>query len=363
MNILHLEASPGWGGQEIRILRESQGMRSRGHTVILCVMKGGGLVAEACKAGFTVYELSFQKKAWFVTFLRLLMIMKRHRIDLVNTHSSLDSWIGGFAARVMRIPIVRTRHLSTPIRPGLNSRLLYGTLADFIVTTCSAILPMISSQSGKPLSRIRSIATGVDPCRMQFSEQEVKEFRRASNCSEDDFLIGTACFMRSWKGINDFLDAAQILRTHEHLKWVIIGGGHEEAYRKRAAELDLGNVVHFTGHLKNPIFALQALDAFALLSTAHEGVSQTILQAAYLAKPLISTPAGGLCEICLDGQTGISVPPFSPQKVADAVIKLMRDRDSRIQLGKRARELVLDHFTLQHMLDQMEEVYCQIVIN
>ena len=363
MNILHLEASPGWGGQEIRILREAEGMRSRGHAVILCVMKGGGLVSEACKAGFTVYELTYQKKAWFITFLRLLMIMKRHRIDLVNTHSSLDSWIGGLSARLMRIPVVRTRHLSTAIKPGLNSRLLYGALADFVVTTCSSIMPMISSQSGKPMSRIRSIATGVDPGRMQFSEQEVKEFRHSLNISGEDFLIGTACFMRSWKGINDFLDAAQILRRHKCLKWVIIGGGHEEAYRKRAADLDLGNIVYFTGHLKNPIYALQALDAFALLSTAHEGVSQAILQAAFLAKPLIATSVGGLCEVCIDGQTGISVPPFSPSKVADAVKKMMDDRGSAALLGMKARKLVLDQFTLQHTLDQMEEVYCQIVTN
>jgi glycosyltransferase involved in cell wall biosynthesis len=366
MNILHLEASPGWGGQEIRILREAQGMKRRGHTVILCVMKGGGLVAEACKAGFTVYELAYQKKTWLITFIRLLIIMRRHRIDLVNTHSSLDGWIGGFAARLMRIPIVRTRHLSTPIKPGLNSRILYGFLADFVVTTCSAILPMISSQSGKPLSRIRSIATGVDPDRMQFSKEEVKEFRRSLNLSDDDFLIGTACFMRSWKGINDFLEAARILRDRKNLKWVIIGGGHQDSYRQRAVDLDLGKIVYFTGHLSNPVFALEALDAFALLSTAHEGVSQAILQAAYLAKPLIATSVGGLCEVCLDGKTGISVPAFSPQKVAEAVEKLMNDRHASAQLGKSARELVVNHFTMQHTLDRMEEVYgscCQIVSN
>ena len=59
MNILHLEASPGWGGQEMRILREAEGMRQRGHTVILAVMRGGGLVGKAREAGFVVYELNF----------------------------------------------------------------------------------------------------------------------------------------------------------------------------------------------------------------------------------------------------------------------------------------------------------------
>jgi glycosyltransferase involved in cell wall biosynthesis len=361
MNILHLEASPGWGGQEIRILREAEGMRSRGHTVILAVMKGGGLIAEACQAGFTVYEIEFHRWAWPITLARLMAMMRRHRIDIVNTHSSLDSWIGGLAARLMRIPIVRTRHLSTPIKPGLNSRILYGVLADFVVTTCSSILPMISEQSGKSRSLMRCIATGVDPERMQLSDALVAEFRRSLRLSPDDFLVGTACFMRSWKGINDFLAAAHILRDVPHLRWVVIGGGHQDAYRQRARDLKLEERVHFTGHLPNPVFALQALDAFALLSTAHEGVSQAILQAAFLKKPLIATPVGGSGEICLDGQTGLVVPPFSPEKVAEAVLQLMQDPNIRSRLGQNGHELVLHGYTLQHTLQAMEAVYRDVL--
>ncbi|MBT7461989.1 MAG: glycosyltransferase family 1 protein, partial [Waddliaceae bacterium] len=44
MHILHTEASPGWGGQEIRILRESEGLRERGHDVIFIIQENGGLV-------------------------------------------------------------------------------------------------------------------------------------------------------------------------------------------------------------------------------------------------------------------------------------------------------------------------------
>lgn len=357
MKILHLEASPGWGGQEIRILREAEGMRERGHELFLVVARGGGLIQEARKAGFLVYELSFEKKMWPITLFRLLAIMKRHRIDLVNTHSSLDSWIGGIAARMAGIRIVRTRHLSTLIKAGWNSRLLYGWLADFVVTTCASILPMISSQSKKPLSRMCSIPTGVNPDLIRCSQEESQIFRKRFEVNEGDFLVGTACFMRSWKGINDLLEAADLLRTVPRLRWVVIGGGHEAAYRKRAQELNLEGVVHFTGHLANPIPAINGLDAFALLSTAHEGVSQAILQAAYLKKPLIATPVGGLNEVCLNGQTGILVEPFSPEQVAGAVQKLMSDEKLCAILGQHANQLVLNQFTLAHTLEGMEEVY------
>lgn len=355
MNILHLEASTGWGGQEIRILREAEGMRRRGHTVSLAVAKGGGLVSRARAAGFIVYELNFKRLSWPVTLLRLLWILRR--VDLVNTHSSLDSWIGGIAARIAGKALVRTRHLSTQIRPGWNSRMVYGKLADFVVTTCSSILPMISSQSGKPLHRCRSIPTGVNPDQIQVKPGDATAFRRQMGFSPDDFLVGTACFMRSWKGIDDLLAAADLLRHESQLKWVIIGGGHAERHKLRARELKLENIVHFTGHLDHPFPALAALDVFTLLSTAHEGVSQAILQAAYLGKPLISTRTGGLGEVCIDRVTGLNVAPFSPHQVAQSVLALKNDPALLHRLGEQARNLVLEKFTLTHTLDQMEEVY------
>jgi len=357
MNILHTEASAGWGGQEIRILREAEGMRKRGHTVILAVTKGGGLVVKAREAGFIVYELNFRRPAWPVCLFQLLAIMRKHKISLVNTHSSLDSWIGGIAARMGRRKIVRTRHLSTPIKGGWNSRFVYGGLADFVVTTCASILPMISQQSGKALHLCRSIATGVDPEKIKLGPSEAEEFRKKIGVASEDFLVGTVCFMRSWKGIDDLLKAADLLRNTPHLKWVIVGGGHAERHKKLAQELKLDGLVHFTGHLDNPFPALASLDLFALLSTAHEGVSQAILQAAFLAKPLLATRTGGLGEVCIGQVTGLNVAPFAPQEVAKAVLSMKGNPEMRELFGKRAQKLVMDQFTLGSTLDQMEEVY------
>lgn len=363
MNILHLEASSGWGGQEIRILRESIGMRERGHLVVIAVMKGGKLKNKARAEGFEVYEVNFRRPSWPICLLQLLMIIRRHKIDLVNTHSSLDSWVGGIAARLAKRKIIRTRHLSTPIKKGFNSRFLYGTLADFVVTTCASIVPMISKQSGKKLKKCRSIATGVNPDAISVHPGESELFRQKIGVKQDDFLVGTACMMRSWKGIDDLLMAADILRGIHNLKWVIIGGGHAERHHKKAEELKLSSIVTFTGHLDHPFSAIQALDVFALLSTTHEGVSQAILQAAYLERPLIATPTGGLKEVCLDGKTGRVVPPYSPEKIADAVVTMLDNPQLRTLFGQEAKKLVLEKFTMKHTLDEMERVYGEIFGN
>ena len=357
MRILHLEASSGWGGQEIRILREAQGMRERGHVLIFAVMCKGRLAEYARAADFETYELNFRRRGWLFTLFRLLRIIRRHRIDIVNTHSSLDSWIGGIAARIAGKKVIRTRHLSTPVKGGWNSRFLYKYLADYVVTTCEAIIPSLSRQSGRPLRDFRSIATGVDIEKIQADPDKIAQFRKEIGAA---FLIGTACFMRSWKGIEDFLHAADLLRDEADIRWVIIGGGHAERYRRLAEEKKLQEIVHFTGHLENPFPAIAALDVFALLSTANEGVSQAILQAAFLKKPLIATPTGGLREVCLEGKTGILVPPFQPKRVAEAVLVLKKDQALRESLGNSGRQIVCQQFTFKHTLDGMEESYRRV---
>lgn len=361
MRILHLEASPGWGGQEMRILREAEGMRARGHEVIFGVMQGALLGERARSKGFLVYELNYRRYAWGSTLFRLLYLILKHRIAIVNTHSSLDSWIGGIAARLAGRKIIRTRHFSSAGRPGLNSKVLYGKLADFVVPVCSVVIPALSEQSGKSKELFRSLPTGIDAGQIDAGVKEDPNFRQKLGVAENVFLVGTACFMRSWKGLEDFLKAADSLRTVADLRWVIIGGGHADRYRKLVQEMKLEEIVFFTGHLENPCPAIAALDAFALLSTANEGVAQAAQQAAYLKKPLITTPIGGLSEICLHEVTGIQVPPFDGSAVAAAVIRLKGDEALRARLGEKGREVVLEQFTFKHTLDGMEEIYRQLV--
>lgn len=361
MRLLHTESSKGWGGQEIRILREAEGMRQRGHEVILVVNSGGKLVIRAREAGFVVYELSFKKISALRTIYALVQICKTHAIDLINTHSSLDAWLGGIAARIAKTKVIRTRHLSTPIRKGLNSRLLYKSLADFVVTTSSPILSTIGKQAGIPFYRLQCIPTGIDPNALKADLMKAAEFRASLGVGPSDILVGTACFVRSWKGIHDLLQAAVLLKERTEIKWVIVGGGHVDDYRSKIPELGLEGVVTFTGHLEVPYSAIRAMDIFVLLSTAHEGVSQASLQAAFLERPLITTTVGGLPEVCIDGVTGFVVPPFSPESVARSVSKLADNPLLRKQFGVRGKQLVEERFTLTHTLDQMEKVYSTIL--
>ena len=358
MRILHTEASPGWGGQELRILREAEGMRERGHQVFFAIQQGGGLVEPARASGFLVYEISFKKAKVIQIFYQIMRIIRKYRIEIINTHSSLDAWIGGIAGKIGRHLVIRTRHLSTPIRKGFNSHILYNWLADFVVTTCEDTVGIIRTQAKLPANRCLSIPTGVDPTQIQSIPEEVARFRELLGLNPEDCLAGTLCVLRGWKGVSDLLQAAKLLEDVPNLKWVIVGSGvSEHHFQKEWRALGLEKRVIFTGHLSPPFAALAAMDIFLLLSRAHEGVSQASLQAAWLAKPLITTTVGGLKEICIDAVTGFQVPKHNPQAVADAVLRLVNDKERRLQMGQKAKSLVLQKFTLTHMLDKMEALY------
>jgi len=356
MKILHTEASLGWGGQEIRTFNEALALRQKGHEIFFILQKDAKLAKRARDNGFVVLEISFYKKAWALALFQIIWFLKKHRIELVVTHSSLDAWIGGIAAKASKVPVVRIRHVSTPTRKGLNAKLLFNKLADFVITTSLEIVKPLAEASGKPFELIKCIPTGVDTSKIHVDPQDVANFKKSFGLNSDDLIVGSVCVVRSWKGIDTLIDAANLMRDEPQIKWLIVGGGYLEHHMQRVKDLGLQNTVIFTNHLDDPQIAMAALDVFLLLSVANEGISQASMQASYLSKPLVTTPTGGLKEVCLDQQTGIIVPIRSPEKVKEAINKL-KDRKLRQDFGNAAKKHVIESFLFEKTLKDVENVY------
>lgn len=358
MKILHTEASLGWGGQEIRILREAEGMRRRGHELFFALSKRGELIKHARAAGFCVYEVSFHKPFFLYNLYQLFRIIRKCGIEIVNTHSSLDAWMAGFVAKINGCRVIRTRHISTPIRKGINSLILYNWLADYVVTTCEAIVEMIRRQAHLPIHRCSSVPTGIDLEQCAVTAAEVSDFRAKLGILPHDCLAGTLCILRGWKGVKDLLQAAHLLRDIAQLKWVVVGSGvSEKLFFEECKLLGLEKHVYFTGYIPSPFAAVAAMDIFLLLSTANEGVSQASLQAAWLERPLITTVVGGLSEVCIEGETGFQVSISDPSSVVQAIRRLINDHPLRKQMGSKGKDLVRKQFTWEGTLDRMEEIY------
>lgn len=135
LHILHTEWSLGWGGQEIRILSEMKAFRELGVSMDIACRKDSRIGQEAGKAGFAVHFLPFAGRIDPSTILGLRRIVHAGRFSLIHTHSSIDSWCGGFAGRLFGIPVVRSRHLSSAVPPGLNARIVYDWLPDAVISS------------------------------------------------------------------------------------------------------------------------------------------------------------------------------------------------------------------------------------
>jgi glycosyltransferase involved in cell wall biosynthesis len=149
--------------------------------------------------------------------------------------------------------------------------------------------------------------------------------------------------------------AARLAESWPALHWVVAGEGPErtslEALRDR---LHLGGRVHLLGHITQPAQLIADADCF-VMSSRTEGLGTSVLDAMALGIPVASTAAGGLPEMLRDG-AGVLAPPADPEALADAVARLLRDRDLARAVSARASEAVLQ-FTAARMAASVRSVY------
>src|SRR5262249_48120243 len=97
----------------------------------------------------------------FRSIFKLCRLLRQQQIDIVNTHSRIDSWIGSIAARLAGTPVLlRTRHLNMPLKPSPFNFVHH--LPDRIVTCGEAIRHELIQRDGFAPERLVNIATGVD---------------------------------------------------------------------------------------------------------------------------------------------------------------------------------------------------------
>src|SRR6185295_9249420 len=206
LRIVHTESSLGWGGQEMRILSEAQGLMRRGHDVTLLCAPQARIRAEAVNWGVPAVSLPIDKKR--PRCVRALAAwLRANRCDVVNTHSSTDSWLAALALLILGrpVPVVRTRHISAPVPRGPLSRWLYMSAAARVVTTGEALKRKLVEDNGFSASRIESVPTGIDAGR--FRPGDRKASRARFGLPQGRTLVGIVATLRSWKGHAFLIDA------------------------------------------------------------------------------------------------------------------------------------------------------------
>ncbi len=360
MNIVHTEASCGWGGQEIRILEEARGLIERGHQVRVLCPAESRIFEEGPRRGVPTIALPIGRKNLKGLFA-LRRWLKQNPVDVINTHSSTDSWLAALACKTLRNapPIVRTRHVSSPIPNNRASRWLYTRAVSHVVTTGEALRRQVIEQTGAAPERVTSIPTGIDPER--FKPGDKREARIHLGLDPDTHYIGIVATLRSWKGHAYLLDAFAQLNA-PGWKLLIVGDGpYRDVLEQRTEELGLRGRVIFAGQQPNPEEWMRAMDIFCLPSYANEGVPQALLQAMMTGLPIVTTPVGSITEVAEDGESALIVAPKDKHTLATAFDQIIGTQKVVVHLGAVARSEALERFGLNKMLTHMEDCFLKMV--
>lgn len=329
LKIIHTEASPHWGGQEIRIFEEMKWFREQGHEMILVAPDNGILYKRCSEAGFQVISVYFTKPRTFLNITITLWIIWRIKPDVVGTHSSTDSWAGLIAAFLLKIrKRVRYRHISAPVKRNFLNKLQYSILANLVITTGKCINNILIENLKINENKIHILATPVHNSPDLPSKPEARKFlQKELNLEESAIFIGQVSVLRGWKGHPFLLEAFYTIAVdNPNLHLVIVGtGSMMQSLVNRKIASSFSNRIHLVGHKENVHVYFKAFECAILASTHNEGIPQSLLQSMHHGIPVVGTKVGGMPEIITDGETGFLAEPQDPKSLSSAIMKVLDD--------------------------------------
>jgi glycosyltransferase involved in cell wall biosynthesis len=289
--------------------------------------------------------------------LALRRLITERDVALVHTHSSIDSWLAGIAARSCHRPVVRSRHvtIAIPRRRGLVYR-----LADRVISSGQAAARVVAA-AGVPAGRIVPIAPGVDTAR--FHPGVSGAGVRTELGLDAAPLVGLVANIRGSKGHDVFLDAARaVLAREPAARFLIVGDGIGfDDVRRRVAALGLDAAVRMTGFRRDIPEVMAALDVLVLPSLRSEAASQVIPQALAVGTPVVATDVGGSRELVRDGDTGRLVPAADAGALAAAVLDCLGDRAGARAMARRGQAMVQERHSLDATMTRTTAVYRELL--
>jgi glycosyltransferase involved in cell wall biosynthesis len=171
-------------------------------------------------------------------------------------------------------------------------------------------------------------------------------------------LVGIVARLVPIKAHEDFLEAARlIVQGMPEARFLIIGDGQRRAELERLVDsLGLRSSVRFLGWRRDLERVYADLDVVALASR-NEGSPVALIEALAAARPVVSTAVGGVPEVVLDGQTGLLVPSSEPPALAQAILRLLKDRAYAENLAAAGRTHVYPRHDARRLVKDMRGLY------
>ena len=302
---------------------------------------------------------------------QLANFIREHRIDLVHTNSLKADIIGGLAARIAGRPVI------WHIRDRIDTDYLPASVVRVFRTLCRLVPDYVMANSTATMKtlhlprkdRTMTVYSGVDTDQCVVPDALAngmlkKALPQHSRTQGDGPCIGLVGRISPWKGQHIFLQAAaQVRKRFPAARFQIVGAvlfGEEEYERevhRLTTELGLGEAVEFTGFRSDVQDIMANMDILVHASTTGEPFGQVVVQGMSAGKPVVATNGGGIPEIVVDGQTGLLVPMSDADAMAAAISHLLANPELAQQMGLMGRQRVLEHFTIDHTVLKVEQVY------
>lgn len=362
VNILHIEWSDGWGGQEIRILAESKEFIKRGYGVTIAAQPNSQLLKRANKHKVPTIPLKMNKGLNFIAIIKLVHYIKINSIDVIHTHSSVDSRTGGIAGKIAGIKVVRSRHISVPVSKSFFTWFQYAKLANKLITSGEFIREKLINENKIQPGRIASAPAGVDETHFHF-DAEVENISEKFKLKDEYFIVGMVSVIRSWKGHEYVIRAMpNLIKKIPNVHLLIVGDGPiKNQVIDLIRKLSLEKHITLTGHQANPVPFYKVMDTVILPSYAGEATSQTLPQAMLMKIPVVSTDVGGLPEVVIHKKTGLVVRPKNSSDICNSIFEIYSNKKLRGLMIKNAEKHALENFTFKKMVDTTENVYLELL--
>jgi len=364
LHILHTEAAAGWGGQEIRVLQETRLLLERGHRVSLVCQADSPLEERArsiSSSRFHLIPISMKSALSLWVFLTLYRYVSKNNLDVIHTHSSVDSWLGGVVGKLSGVPVIRTRHVSLPVNDFFPNHLLYSYIPQRILTSGNMIADIVKQVRCVDSNKVVSIPAGVDLRRFD-SEISGEKIREELKVDSNQILVGKIGVVRGWKGHNYFLEAIPlILKKIPYAKFVIVGDGPGFKEIKSKVKLaGIENKVDLLGHREDVPEIMAALDVQVLASFAGEGTPQVIPQAFAMKTPVVATKIASIPDLLGQGERGILIEPENALSLAEGVLKTVKNPEIAKRLVENAYSFCLKELTVDKMMDSTIAIYEEV---
>ncbi len=201
----------------------------------------------------------------------------------------------------------------------------------------------------------RVIYNGVDP-------QPFCQAASPGSLNEDGLrLVYTGGLVRH-KGVRTAVEALGVLKEQkavDGIRLTLVGAGpkdYETLLYQRAKELAVGDHLVFRGRVPRAEIPsiLADHDVFLFTSIYEEPIARSVMEAMAGGLTVIGTAVGGQREMLEDGVNALVVPPDDPAALAERIARLRGDGALRVRLAESGQATVLERFTLERMVDEME---------